>query len=441
MLNKFCLTGLQKSGEQINRNLCHAGSILSVRDAVACGSEAGDERSEKISQIRILRGGRFVQSDRIEAGDVACLLGLSESAAGGILRTGEGSSLSPAAKALLEPVMSYRIGLPDGDDPKTVLPKLARLAEIAGDAAVRDEALYRAARRACPTLARLRMLDYFTRKGLLLKPSVWRASVGYNESGAVFQPRKRPVNDIDLFEMSQGIPQDLISLYGRYGWTELRRDYLSCARQAEGGAGLNWTVSVAVLCGACSSHAGAVEPVIVTGRPAVAIGDALPADELRQRLDRCVASEKLNARLKKDWPGMNTGYYIEYVLHRLSGSPAITDCRDVYLHNATYDPAKGIVRLDVTPGRAAALAVAGCATAGKGLPGEGDQKVRHLRVAAAALARRRNDHDPPRRIRQHDVDHLVELRRVRQRRPSEFANLHIRSSSVSQDPRPRRRRP
>ena len=102
---------------------------LSVRDAVACGSEAGEEHSEKISRIRILRGGRFVQTDRIEAGDVACLLGLSESAAGGILRTGEGSSLSPAAKALLEPVMSYRIGLPDGDDPKTVLPKLARLAE------------------------------------------------------------------------------------------------------------------------------------------------------------------------------------------------------------------------------------------------------------------------------------------------------------------------
>ena len=224
--------------------------------------------------------------------------------------------------------------------------KLARLAEIAGDAAVRDEALYRAARRACPTLARLRMLDYFTRKGLLKNPSAWRASVGYNESGAVFQPRKRPVNDIDLFEMSQGIPQDLVSLYGRYGWTELRRDYLSCARLAEVGAGLNYDMA-AIL----------------------AIGDDLPADELRRRLDLCVASEKMNARLKKDWPGMNTGYYIEYVLHRLSGSPAITDCRDVYLHNATYDPAKGIVRLDVTPGRAAALAVAGRPVA-LGKPGE-----------------------------------------------------------------------
>ena len=214
--------------------------------------------------------------------------------------------------------------------------KLARLAEIAGDAAVRDEALYRAARRACPTLARLRMLEYCTRKGLLQDPSLWRASVGYNESGAVFQPRRRHVSDIDLFEMSQGIPHDLVALYDRYGRQELRRDYLSCARQAEVGAGLGYDM-VAIL----------------------AIGDELPAEELRQRLDRCVANEKLNTRLQRDWPGMNTGYFIEYVLRRLSDGPVITDCRDVYLHDASYDPAKKCLRLDVTPGPDAALSVAG----------------------------------------------------------------------------------
>ncbi|MDO5318673.1 MAG: hypothetical protein Q4G65_08615 [bacterium] len=214
--------------------------------------------------------------------------------------------------------------------------KLARLAEIAGDESVRAQALYRAARRACPTLARLRMLDYCTRNGLVDNPSELRASTGYNESGAVFQSRVRPVQDIDLFDMSQGIPQDLISLYNWSGWTELRRDYLVEVRKANESKGLDY-ITAAIL----------------------AIGDDLPPSELESRLARCAAHGKLNARLKKDWPGMDTGSYLEYVLHRLTPSPVITDCRDVDLHGATYDAATKTLTLDFTPGPQAALAVEG----------------------------------------------------------------------------------
>ena len=214
--------------------------------------------------------------------------------------------------------------------------KLARLAEIAGDASVRAQALYRAARRACPTLARLRMLDYCTRHGLVENPAELRASTGYNESGAVFQPRARPVQDIDLFDMSQGIPQDLIALYNWYGWTELRRDYLSIVRAATEKTGLDY-IMAAIL----------------------AIGDDLPPSELESRLARCAVHGKLNARLLKDWPGMDTGSYLEYVLHRLAQSPVITDCRDIDLHNATYDAATKTLALDFTPGPQAALAVDG----------------------------------------------------------------------------------
>ena len=56
---------------------------------------------------------------------------------------------------------------------------------------------------------------------------------------------------------------------------------------------------------------------------------------------------------------MDTGSYLEYVLHRLAQSPVITDCRDVNLHNATYDAATKTLALDFTPGPQAALAVDG----------------------------------------------------------------------------------
>jgi len=213
---------------------------------------------------------------------------------------------------------------------------LARLAEIAGDEPVRAQALYRASRRMCPTLARCRMLDYYTRNGLLKDPAKYRASTGFHEGGAVFQLRGRTVQDIDVYDMSQGIPQDLISLYRWYGFDELRRDYFSDARKAVSGKGLTY-ITTATL----------------------ALGDDLSDEDLLARLKACAADEKLNRHLPRDWPGMDTGSYIEYTLHRLYKSPVLTDCRGVYLHDASWDPKTGELSLDVTPGPAAALAVNG----------------------------------------------------------------------------------
>ena len=212
--------------------------------------------------------------------------------------------------------------------------KLARLAEIAGDEAVRAQALYRAARRLCPTLARLKMRDYFARNGFFPNPEKVRASIGYNEQGAVFQPRGRRVRDIDLFDMSQGIPQDLIALYGWHGWKELRADYLSDVRAATVGNGLDY-ITAAIL----------------------AIGDDLPEGELAAKLAACAADEALNTRPPRDWPGMDTGSYMEYVLARLAGSPRISECRQANVHDARWDPAARTLALDYTPGPRARLAV------------------------------------------------------------------------------------
>ena len=213
---------------------------------------------------------------------------------------------------------------------------LARLAEIAGDEAVRAQALYRASRRMCPTLARFKMRDYYARHGLLRDPEKHRAATGFNENGACFQRRGSRVQDIDLFDMSQGIPQDLIALYRWYGWNELRRDYLSDTRKAMPGTGLDY-ITTATL----------------------ALGDDLSDAELQEKLDDCAADEKLNRRLPRDWPGMDTGSYIEYALHRLFKSPVITDCRGVNLHDASWAPQTGQLTLDLTPGEGAVLAVDG----------------------------------------------------------------------------------
>ena len=213
---------------------------------------------------------------------------------------------------------------------------LARLSEIAGDDEMRAQALYRASRRMCPTLARLKMRDYFRATGQLADPSAVRASTGFNESGAVFQARGRRVGDIDLFDMSQGIPQDLISLYGWHGWGELRRDYLSDVRAATVTNGLNY-IMTAIL----------------------AIGDDLPRESLAAKLSACAADAALNARLPRDWPGMDTGSYMEFALARLADAPRISDCRGIHLHDARWDRKTGMLTLDFTPGNGAALKVSG----------------------------------------------------------------------------------
>jgi len=213
---------------------------------------------------------------------------------------------------------------------------LARLAEIAGDGDFRAEALYRAARRLCPTLARNRALAYFVRNGLFEEPERWRASVGFGENGAQFHTKTRRVMDVELFDMSQGTPQDLISLYDWYGYGEMRRDYFPFVAAAKPGEGLDY-ITLATL----------------------AIGSDLPDAEIRSRLDALVARTLARKRPWYDWPGMDSGSFIEYTLHRLTHSPTVTDCRDTHVHDAQYDPKTEVLTLDVTPGANAALAVDG----------------------------------------------------------------------------------
>ena len=102
-------------GERLT-HLRVTGGALRVRDAV---KESG---GEKISRIRIYSGARFSQTDEAAAGEVCAVCGLTGTFAG----QGLGCELG-ARSPTLEPVMTYRIVLPEGADEKTALPKLRLL--------------------------------------------------------------------------------------------------------------------------------------------------------------------------------------------------------------------------------------------------------------------------------------------------------------------------
>lgn len=95
------------------------GGTLRVRDTVTVG-----KKSEKISGIRIYSGAKYETVDEVTAGTVCALCGLSATEPG----MGLGFE-SGAPEPVLEPVMNYRINLPEGADPQTAMQKLRLLEE------------------------------------------------------------------------------------------------------------------------------------------------------------------------------------------------------------------------------------------------------------------------------------------------------------------------
>lgn len=100
------------------------GGTLKVRSLLTYVTRQGEQREEKVQQLRLYSADRFTSPETLAAGEVAAVTGLSATWAGqGLGAQGNGP------EALLEPVMTYRLGLPTGIDPATVLPKLRQLEE------------------------------------------------------------------------------------------------------------------------------------------------------------------------------------------------------------------------------------------------------------------------------------------------------------------------
>ncbi len=93
------------------------GGVLKVRDVVNY-----DGKEEKVSQIRIYSGAKYETVDTVIPGGICAVTGLSET------RNGQGLGKEAGASTpVLEPVMNFRVGLPEGCDPQTMLEKLRLL--------------------------------------------------------------------------------------------------------------------------------------------------------------------------------------------------------------------------------------------------------------------------------------------------------------------------
>ena len=98
------------------------GGSLAVRAQLSGGEDGGWQ--EKVNQLRVYSGEKFTAVEHAEPGMVV--------AATGLTHTAPGMGLGAAAGALppvLEPVLSYRVGLPDGCDAHTMLRSLRQLEE------------------------------------------------------------------------------------------------------------------------------------------------------------------------------------------------------------------------------------------------------------------------------------------------------------------------
>lgn len=95
------------------------GGSLKVKDVLSNGLW-----EDKVNQIRIYSGEKYQAINEIQAGSICAVTGLKEAKAGEVLGIEK-----TAQKPFLEPVLFYRILLPEGYDARGVLPMLRQLEE------------------------------------------------------------------------------------------------------------------------------------------------------------------------------------------------------------------------------------------------------------------------------------------------------------------------
>ena len=95
------------------------GGTLRVRDTLEY-----DGKTEKVNALRIYSGAKFTAVDEVPAGGVCAVTGLTST------RNGQGFGIEAQSQSpVLEPVMNYRVVLPEGVDAVSFLPKLRLLEE------------------------------------------------------------------------------------------------------------------------------------------------------------------------------------------------------------------------------------------------------------------------------------------------------------------------
>ncbi len=100
------------------------GGCLKVKDILCSGPEAAEQWEEKVNQIRIYSGDKYETVPEAEAGCICAVTGLSHT------YPGEGlGAEKESGTPVLEPVLNYRIHLPEGCDAPVMLRNLRQLEE------------------------------------------------------------------------------------------------------------------------------------------------------------------------------------------------------------------------------------------------------------------------------------------------------------------------
>ncbi|MDW2800708.1 translation factor GTPase family protein [Clostridium boliviensis] len=95
------------------------GGTLSVKNTLTNGTW-----EEKVNQIRIYSGEKYETVNEISPGCICAVTGLSQT------RPGEGLGFEEVYESpVLEPVLSYQIALPEGCNPRQMIPRLRQLEE------------------------------------------------------------------------------------------------------------------------------------------------------------------------------------------------------------------------------------------------------------------------------------------------------------------------
>lgn len=98
--------------------------VLKVKDILANEADVEDHWEEKVNQIRIYSGEKYETVQEAETGSICAVTGLNYT------YPGEGLGVEKESQApVLEPVLNYRIGLPEGCDAHSMLRNLRQLEE------------------------------------------------------------------------------------------------------------------------------------------------------------------------------------------------------------------------------------------------------------------------------------------------------------------------
>ena len=99
-----------------------AGGCISVRDELSYTDSEGNAVTGKVSSVRFYSGEKFRNAERAEAGEICAVTGLSGT------YSGQGLGVSRDSRnAVLEPIMTYRVSLPEERSVYDVLADLRRL--------------------------------------------------------------------------------------------------------------------------------------------------------------------------------------------------------------------------------------------------------------------------------------------------------------------------